>query len=102
MSQVVAIEPSSEIKATGILDGLVPVVITPEGLEIPTGSLFARDPGGNVRYQNATADALAQSDQSMGMAMQLLSDFQYNKLQAGVAYQDRKSTRLNSSHVRIS
>lgn len=87
MSQVVAIEPSSEIKATGILDGLVPVVITPEGLEIPTGSLFARDPGGNVRYQNATADALAQSDQSMGMAMQLLSDFQYNKLQAGVAYQ---------------
>ncbi|HUH57985.1 MAG TPA: YdbH domain-containing protein, partial [Pseudomonadales bacterium] len=69
------------------LDGLLPINLTPEGPQVPAGSLFARDPGGNVRYQNQTADALAQSGQSMNMAMQLLNDFNYNKLQIGVSYE---------------
>lgn len=87
LSQVAALEPSSDIKATGILDGLLPIVLTPDGPQVPAGSLFARDPGGNVRYQSQTAEALGQSDQSMGMAMRLLSNFNYHKLQAGVTYQ---------------
>lgn len=87
LSQLAALEPSSDIKATGVLDGLLPINLTPEGPQVPAGSLFARDPGGNVRYQNQTADALAQSGQSMNMAMQLLNDFNYNKLQIGVSYE---------------
>lgn len=87
LSQLVALEPSADVKATGILDGLLPINLTSEGPQVPAGSLFARDPGGNVRYQNQTADALAQSGQSMSFAMQLLSDFNYNKLQVGVSYE---------------
>lgn len=87
LSQMAALEPSADVKATGVLDGLLPINLTPEGPQVPAGSLFARDPGGNVRYQNQTAEALAQSGQSMNLAMQLLSDFNYNKLQVGVAYE---------------
>lgn len=87
LSQITALEPSSEVKATGILDGIIPVVITPQGPQVPAGNLFARDPGGVVRYQNSTADALAGSNQNMGMAMQLLQNFQYDHLQTMVQYQ---------------
>ncbi len=87
LSQLAALEPSADVKATGVLDGMLPILLTAEGPQVPAGSLFARDPGGNVRYQNQTAEALAQSGQSMSFAMQLLSDFNYNKLQIGVAYQ---------------
>src|SRR5690606_27443725 len=53
----------------------------------PAGNLFARDPGGVIRYQSPAADALGQSDQSVGLAMQILENFHYNQLQTGVLYQ---------------
>jgi len=53
----------------------------------PGGNLFARDPGGVIKYQDESADALAQADQSVGMAMKLLQNFQYDQLQSGVLYQ---------------
>lgn len=87
LSQLAALEPAADIQATGVLDGLLPIHLTPAGPQVPAGSLFARDPGGQVQYNNPTADALAQSGQGMDLAMQLLSDFNYNKLQVGVAYE---------------
>lgn len=95
LAQVVALEPSSEIQATGTLDGLLPILITPAGAEVPAGSLFARDPGGNLRYHNQTSESLAQSNQSMGLAMQLLSNFNYDKLQADVSYQPNGMSNLD-------
>ena len=87
LSQIAAIEESAGIKATGLLDGMLPIVITKEGPMVPGGNLFARDPGGVVKYQDESADALAQADQSVGLAMQLLQNFHYKKLQSGVRYQ---------------
>lgn len=87
LSQITALEPSSEVRATGTLDGIVPIILTPEGPLVPTGNLFARDPGGTVQYQNSTAAALANSNDSMGLAMQLLQNFRYDHLQTTVHYQ---------------
>ena len=87
LSQIAAIEESAGVKATGLLDGMLPVVLTREGPMVPGGNLFARDPGGVIRYQGDSADALAQSDQSVGMAMKLLQNFEYDQLQSGVQYQ---------------
>lgn len=87
LSQITALEPSSEVKATGTLDGILPIIITPAGPTVPAGNLFAREPGGTVRYQNATSDALSQSNQNMGFAMQLLQNFKYDHLQTTMQYQ---------------
>ena len=87
LSQVAAIEEGAGIKATGLLDGMLPIVLTKDGPMIPGGNMFARDPGGVIKYQDESADALAQSDQSVGMAMKLLQNFQYDQLQSGVQYQ---------------
>lgn len=87
LSQIAALEPGSGVQASGTLDGLLPVVLTPQGPQIPAGNLFARDPGGVIRYQSPAADALGQSDQSVGLAMQILENFHYHQLQTGVLYQ---------------
>lgn len=87
LSQIAALEPGSGVQASGTLDGLLPIVLTPQGPQIPAGNLFARDPGGVIRYQSPAADALGQSDQSVGLAMQILENFHYHQLQTGVQYQ---------------
>ena len=87
LAQIAALEPGSGVQASGTLDGLLPVVLTAQGPQVPAGNLFAREPGGIIRYQSPTADALGQSDQSVGMAMQILENFHYNQLQTGILYQ---------------
>ncbi len=87
LAQIAALEAKAEIQATGTLDGVLPIVLTKEGPQIPGGSLFARDPGGVIRYQNATSEALQQSDQTVGLAMQLLQNFSYDQLQSNIQYQ---------------
>ena len=87
LAQIAALEPGSGVQASGTLDGLLPVVLTPKGPQVPAGNLFARDPGGVIRYQSPTADALGSSDQSVGFAMQILENFHYNQLQTGILYQ---------------
>lgn len=87
LAQIAALEPKSEVEASGTLDGVLPIVLTKEGAQIPGGSLFARAPGGIIRYQNATSEALQQSDQTVGLAMQLLQNFHYNQLQTNIQYQ---------------
>ncbi|UTW48452.1 YdbH domain-containing protein [Bacterioplanoides sp. SCSIO 12839] len=87
LSELAKLEPNAEVEATGVLDGVLPIVITQAGVQIPGGNLFARDPGGVIRYNNATSQALKSSDQTVGLAMQLLEDFHYNQLESGVEYQ---------------
>ncbi|WP_430460934.1 YdbH domain-containing protein [Thalassolituus sp. LLYu03] len=87
LAQIAALEANAEVQATGTLDGVLPIVISSAGPSVPGGALFARSPGGVIRYKNATSDALGQSDQTVGLAMQLLENFQYEQLQSNIQYQ---------------
>ena len=87
LAQIAALEANAQVNASGTLDGLLPIVISPEGVSIPGGTLFARAPGGVIQYNNATSEALGQSDQTVGLAMQLLQNFQYEQLKNDIQYQ---------------
>lgn len=87
VAELAKLEPNAEVEATGTLDGSLPIVLTKEGPGVPAGQLLARDPGGVVRYNNETSQALKQSDQTVGLAMQLLENFQYNQLESNIQYQ---------------
>lgn len=87
LEQLAALESGSGIEASGRLDGLLPIILLPEGPQVPAGSLFARSPGGTVKYRGASAESLKQSDPSVGLAMQVLNDFRYDRLQTDVTYQ---------------
>jgi hypothetical protein len=87
VEQLAALEANAGIKATGQLDGVLPIILLPEGPQVPAGTLYARSPGGIVQYRGQTAKSLKQSNQSMGLAMQVLDDFRYDTLQTDVTYQ---------------
>jgi hypothetical protein len=87
IAQIAALEAGSGVTASGKLDGILPIILLPEGPQIPAGSLYARSPGGVVQFRGSTADSLKQSDPSVGLAMQVLDDFRYNKLQTNITYQ---------------
>ena len=87
LEQLAALESGSGVTATGLLDGVLPIILLPEGPQIPAGSLYARSPGGVVQFRGTTADSLKQSDPNVSLAMQVLNDFRYDKLQTDVTYQ---------------
>lgn len=87
ISELAKLEPNAEVEATGVLDGVLPIVLTAQGPSVPGGTLFARQPGGVIQYNNETSQALKASDQTVGLALQLLENFQYSQLESGVEYQ---------------
>lgn len=94
LMQLAELEAQSGIEATGLLDGRLPVIITEDGPSIPGGRLFARAPGGTVKFQGETAESLGGSDPSVGLAMQLLENFHYDTLESGIQYQTDGSLML--------
>jgi hypothetical protein len=87
IAHIAALEAGSGVTATGELDGILPIILLPEGPQIPAGSLYARAPGGIVQFRGTAADSLKQSDPNVSLAMQVLDDFRYNKLQTNITYQ---------------
>ena len=87
VEQLAELEASAGINATGRLDGVLPIILLSEGPQVPAGSLFARSPGGIVQYRGQTANSLKESDNSVGLAMQVLDDFRYDTLQTDLTYQ---------------
>jgi hypothetical protein len=94
VSQLAALEADSGITATGTLDGVLPIILLPEGPQVPAGTLYARSPGGLINYQNDVAAALKDSDPTVGLAMQVLEDFHYDKLQTDITYQPTGELKL--------
>ena len=87
VAQLAALEAGAGIDASGRLDGVLPIILSPAGATVPAGSLYARPPGGIVQYQGQTAESLKSSDPSVNLAMQVLDDFRYHTLQTDVTYQ---------------
>lgn len=95
LASLAQLEPSAELEADGLLDGVLPIVLTQQGPSIPGGNLFARAPGGTIRYQTDASEALKQSDPSVALAMQLLENFHFKELSSGVRYQPDGSLNLS-------
>jgi hypothetical protein len=94
MTELAKLEKNAGVNATGQLDGVLPIVLLPEGPQIPAGTLYARAPGGVIQYRGQAADTLKQSDPTMGLAMQLLNDFRYDQLQTDITYQPDGELKL--------
>ncbi|WP_221792995.1 intermembrane phospholipid transport protein YdbH family protein [Oceanobacter mangrovi] len=94
LGHLAALEPSAEIKAEGALDGALPIILGPDGPSIPQGTLYARSPGGVIRYQSQASIALAQTDPTVGLAMKALENFQFKQLSSDVSYQPDGSLNL--------
>lgn len=85
LRQLVALQQGQEIDARGLLEGQLPLIVEDGRIIIKEGFLRAIPPGGSIRYQaKESAAALADSNEQLGMALELLEDFRFKVLSTDV------------------
>jgi Dicarboxylate transport len=98
LQQLLHLEQQQGLQGTGILDGIIPVILTPTGMQVRDGLLEARPPGGVLQYQPApeTAQNVAPADAHLSLVLQALSNFHYNALKLGVQYEEDGTLKLTA------
>jgi Dicarboxylate transport len=85
LSDLVALQQDEDIQASGMLEGELPVTLDDGRIVIKKGYLRALPPGGSIRYsRNDTSRALGNKSTEVALALDLLSDFQYQVLSSTV------------------
>jgi len=91
-------QEGQDIQAKGTLEGALPVTVTEGRIIIADGYLRALAPGGTIRYiANESGRALAASSPELGMALDLLSDFQFETLSSQVKLDEAGNLSLGLS-----
>ena len=98
LQQLLHLEQQKGMEGTGVLDGVIPVSLTPMGVQVHDGILEARPPGGVLRYQPTpeTAQEVAPAESQLSLILQALSDFHYNVLQLGIQYEEDGTLKLTA------
>jgi hypothetical protein len=98
LQQLLHLEQQKGIEGTGVLDGIIPVILTPTGVQVRDGILEARPPGGVLRYKPATetTQEVAPADSQLSLVLQALSDFHYNTLKLGIQYEENGTLKLTA------
>jgi len=98
LQQLLHLEQQKGMEGTGVLDGVIPVIFTPTGVQVHDGILEARPPGGVLQYQPApeTAQEVAPADAQLSLVLQALSDFHYNALKLGIQYEEDGTLKLTA------
>lgn len=85
LSDIVALQQDKDIQASGILEGELPVTMDNGRIVIENGYLRALPPGGSIRYTRNNANrALGETSKELALALDLLSDFKYQRLSSAV------------------
>lgn len=85
LGEMVAVQKNADIEAEGVLEGVLPLTIADGRAIIDRGYLRAIAPGGHIRYRaNDDTRALADTNAELALALDLLSDFQYQLLSSEV------------------
>jgi hypothetical protein len=98
LQQLLHLEQQQGIEGTGVLDGVIPVTLTPTGVQVRDGILEVRAPGGVLRYQPTpeTAREVAPADLQLSLVLPVLSDFHYTVLTLGVQYEEDGTLKLRA------
>ncbi|MGB5444702.1 MAG: YdbH domain-containing protein [Psychromonas sp.] len=87
LSEIVKYSAYPAIVSQGLLDGVLPLTITDQGVNIEQGAIFARAPGGYIKLpQDETVEEMTSKNPALSFTLQLLSNFQFDTLQAMIGY----------------
>ncbi|MDT7042494.1 YdbH domain-containing protein [Candidatus Nitronereus thalassa] len=89
VDRLLQLEQQKGLEGTGILDGVVPITLAPDSIEIHDGRIEARAPGGVIHFQplEDTAQSLINATPQMEIVLQSLKNFHYDVLKANVNYE---------------
>jgi hypothetical protein len=95
LEQLLLAYPAEGLTGTGLLDGLLPLYLSPSGVRIEQGSLAARPPGGLLQFRSERIQALGRSNPAMRLVAEALDNFHYSRLSSGVSYDEQGKLLLN-------
>jgi hypothetical protein len=95
LNDIMQLERQEGLHGTGVLDGRLPIEITRAGVRVTQGTLTARAPGGEVRFQPTEKVAsLVQTNPNLKMVVDALGNFRYHKLQVTSDYRPEGNLTL--------
>ena len=87
VERLLELEKQQGVEGTGVVDGVLPVMINNKGLSVSGGNLKARRPGGVIRYRPDNPEAFSTlSDPNIKLVMEALDNFHYQVMQSDVTY----------------
>ncbi len=87
VERLLELEKQQGVEGTGVIDGVLPVMINNKGLSVSGGNLKARRPGGVIRYRPDNPEAFSTlSDPNIKLVMEALDNFHYQVMQSDVTY----------------
>lgn len=88
LAKILSIEQQKGVEGTGIMNGTLPLTITPSGVTVEGGTLEAQSPGGIIRYASMPESSrlITESDGNLRLVTQALNNFHYTVLRVGVEY----------------
>lgn len=96
LAEVIKYSAYPEIQSKAILDGMLPLKLTDDGVEITDGFIVARAPGGYIKVpENTVIKAMGRGNPAFSFTMQLLSNFQFDTLQGRIGYTDDGESDIN-------
>lgn len=97
LGEILQLEQQKGLQGTGLLDGSLPVTWSRSGVEIHTGEVAARPPGGVVRFEASeeTAQSFSETNSNLSLVLQALSNFHYDVLKVGLEYQQDGTLNLS-------
>jgi len=89
LPEIIKYSAYPEIETQAILDGMLPLMLTADGVEVTDGLISARPPGGYIRVpENTVIKAMGRGNPAFSFTMQLLSNFQFDTMQGRIGYTD--------------
>jgi hypothetical protein len=87
LSEIIKYSAYPAITASGLLDGVLPLTLTSQGLNIEQGVIVARAPGGYIKVpQDDVVKKMASTHPTFAVTLRLLSNFQFDTLRGRIGY----------------
>ena len=97
LSELIKYSAYPAISAKGLLDGVLPLTLTSQGVNIEQGIIFARAPGGYIKVpQDDVVKKMASTHPAFAFTLRLLSNFQFDTLRGRIGYTADGEVDLNA------
>ena len=98
IEEVLALEQQASLTGSGILDGMIPIIVSSDGeIVVDSGRLQARDPGGEIVFLREAEGDLGKTNPSLDYTLKALENFQYDNLVAELFYKPSGKMLLMTS-----
>lgn len=86
LQEALILYPAEGLQGHAVIDGSIPLLVTPQGVFVEAGRLQAREPG-QLRFQSEQIRALGKANPGMQLVADALDDFHFKVLNSGLDYE---------------